>query len=211
MNIAACERPVRAFLSTGQADPSFNHDGLWFSSHLDPRDGMFTQAWSIYNASFSDLERRSLFEQLHVMRQPRYRFSALRLEGAVVGVLGVWYLPGFCFVEHLAIAPERRSGGYGRGALQTLQRHVRGPVVLDVEPFGTDLNAARRVAFYRRLGFHYSGRPVTLPPYVGKAAAPSNLMSWPAALDGEARGQVVETIEREVYGLHPPVPRRSAV
>jgi ribosomal protein S18 acetylase RimI-like enzyme len=184
---------------------------LWFSAHLDPQDGMFKQAWSIYNASFSDLERRSLFEQLHAMRQPRYRFSALRLKGTVVGVLGVWDLPGFCFVEHLAIAPEHRSAGYGRRALQTLQRHVRGPVVLDVEPFGTDLDAARRVAFYRRLGFHYCGCQVTLPPYVGKATAPSNLMSWPMALDGGDRERVVETIEREVYGLHPLVPRRHAV
>jgi RimJ/RimL family protein N-acetyltransferase len=172
---------------------------------------MFDQAWSIYNASFSDFERRSLFEQMQVMRQPRYRFSAIRKKGAVVGVLGVWHLRDFCFVEHVAIAPEHRSGGYGRRALQALQRHVRGPIILDVEPFGTDLAAARRVAFYQRLGFHYCGHPVSLPPYAGKTAEPSNLMSWPLALDGENRERAVEAIARDVYGLHPLVPRHRAV
>ena len=169
---------------------------------------MFRDAWSIYNASFSDLERRSLLEHLHVARQPQYRFSAIRQGRDVVGVLGIWALHGFHFIEHLAIAPEHRSAGVGRRALEMLQWHVREPVVLDVEPFGTDLDAARRVAFYRRLGFHYCAHPVVLPPYMGKATAPSNLMSWPMALDDEDRERVVETIEREIYGLHPFIPRR---
>ena len=171
---------------------------------------MFREAWSIYNASFSDLERRSLSEHLSAMRHPHYRFSAIQANGAVVGMLGIWTLDGFSFIEHLAVAPEHRSAGYGRRALQTLQRHVRGPIMLDVEPFGTDLNAARRIAFYQRQGFHYCGHPVVLPPYAGKASAPSNLMSWPMPLDGESREWVVETIEREIYGIHPFVPRRRA-
>lgn len=211
MNIKSCERPKKAVSVAEQAVPSFNPDGLWFSAHLSPQDGMFKQAWFIYNASFTDSERRSLFEQMQVMHHRRYRFSAIQAEGAVVGVLGIWNLCGFCFLEHLAIAPGLRSGGYGRHALQTLQWYVRGPIVLDVEPFGTDLNAARRVAFYQRQGFHYCGRSVTLPPYMGKGAEPSNLMSWPMALDGKNRERVVEAIERDVYGLHPLAPRYCVV
>ncbi len=196
---------------TGQTDLLLNQDGLWFSSHLDPNDEMFQRAWSIYTASFVDFERRSLFEHLHVTRHPRYRFSAIRRGDDVVGVLGMWSLPGFCFVEHVAIADAFRSAGLGHQTLRTVQQHVCGPVVLDVEPFGTDFYAARRVAFYRRLGFHYCGRSVTLPPYAGKVTEPSNLMTWPLALDEMSRAQVVETIEREVYGLHPLIPRHHAV
>jgi ribosomal protein S18 acetylase RimI-like enzyme len=192
-------------------DSPLNQDGLWFSSPLDPRDELFNQAWSIYTSAFCDFERRSLFEHMCVMRQPRYRFSAIRTKEAVVGMIGLWTLPGFCFIEHLAVAPEHRSGGYGRRAIQTLQRAVRGPIVLDVEPFGAEPDAARRVAFYQRLGFQYCGRPVTLPPYAGKAAEPSNLMAWPMALDGESRQRVVDTLACEIYGLQPQVPNHRAV
>lgn len=195
----------------GQTDLPLHQGGLWFSPHLAPEGEMFQKAWSIYTESFADFERRSLFEHLKVMRQPRYRFSAILRGQEVVGVLGMWTLPGFCFIEHVAIGAAFRSAGLGQQALRAVQCHVGGPVVLDVEPFGTDLYAARRVSFYQRLGFHYCGRSVTLPPYVGKATEPSNLMAWPLALDETSRVRVVETIEREIYGLHPLIPRRRAV
>jgi len=36
-------------------------------------------------------------------------------------------------------------------------------------------------------------------------------MAWPLALDEASRARVVETIEREVYGFHPLIPRHRAV
>jgi len=194
-----------------KALPIVEKDGLWISAHLIGRDDVFNQAWTIYTEAFADIERRSLFEQMRVMRHPHYRFSAVRDEDAVVGVLGYWDLPGFCFIEHFAVSAACRSGGYGRRAIRLLQQHVKGPVLLDVEPFGFDQNAARRVAFYNRLGFRYCGDPVTLPPYEGKATGPTNLMSWPMALDREGRERVAEIITREVYGLDTSALCHSAV
>lgn len=194
-----------------KALPIVDKDGLWFSAHIVRRDDVFDQAWDIYTEAFTDFERRSLFEQMHVMRHPHYRFSAIRHEDAVVGMVGYWELPGFCFVEHVAVSAAHRSGGYGRRALQLLQQHSQGPILVDVEPFGTDQFAARRVTFYNRLGFHYCGSPVTLPPYAGKTTEPSNLMAWPMALDRDGREQVVEIIRRDVYGLQTFRPRHNAV
>ena len=194
-----------------KALPVVAKDGLWFSAHLVKRDAVFEQAWAIYNASFCDFERRSFLEQRQVMGRPNYRFSAIRHADAVVGVLGYWQFADFCFVEHIAVSAAQRSGGFGCRALKLLQQHVRGPVVVDVEPFGTDQNAARRVAFYQRLGFLYCGVSVLLPPYDNKQTAPSNLMAWPAALDRQGREHVLETIGREVYGVSAFGPRHQAV
>ena len=190
--------------------PIRDTDGLWFSPHLAKRDDIFEQAWTIYTEAFTDFERRSLFEQLHVMRHPQYRFSAIRHEDAVVGMLGCWDLPGFCFIEHVAVSVAHRSGGYGKRALHLLQHYVKTPIIVDVEPFGTDQMASRRVAFYSRLGFHYSGIPVTLPPYAGKTTEPSNLMAWPMPLEHQGRENVVETIKHDVYGLNTFVPHHNA-
>lgn len=180
--------------------PVFESGGLCFSAHLDMRSPEFETAWGIYNVAFADFECRSRLEQTWVMREPNYRFSAVMHEGSVVGVLACWKLSGFCFVEHVAIAPAYRSKGIGQQTFKLLIRHLARPVVVDVEPFGSKRLASRRVAFYARLGFNYCASPVTLPPYAGKTTKPSNLMAWPVVLDGAGRERVVETIRREVYG-----------
>ena len=208
MNSITYARPEWVCTTANPMDLPLPPDGLWLSAHLDPKSEMFSQTWSIYNASFNDVERRTLFEQLLAMRRLRYRFSAIRRKGAVVGVLGFWELEDFCFLEHIAVAPEYRSGGYGRRAIQMLQRLVRKPILLDVEPLDTDENAVRRVSFYQRLGFHYCEHPVALPPYIGKAVVTSNLMSWPMALDAGACEQTLASIEQEIYGLRVVTPRQ---
>ncbi len=186
-------------------------NGVWVSPHLQPHGDVFAQTWAIYQASFAEFERRSLDEQRAVMAKPHYRFSAIRFGSEVVGVLAYWELTGFCFVEHFAVASGHRSGGFGHRVMALLQKHMQRPIVLDVEPFGFDRNAARRVAFYQRQGFHYCGKSVELPAYTGKPVEPSNLMAWPAALSPTDRERVLETIEREIYGLPTTfVPRHNA-
>lgn len=194
-----------------KALPVCGAEGLWFSAHLAARDEVFKQAWAIYAEAFTGVARRSRCEQARIMRHPRYRFSAVMHEGSVVGVLAWWELPGFCFVEHFAIASAHRSGGFGRRAMKLLQSSVACPIVLDVEPFGTDYHAARRVAFYHRLGFAYCGQSVTLPAYEGRATAPTNFMSWGSALSRAGCERVLETIGCEIYDQRIEVPYPNAV
>lgn len=191
--------------------PVFGGDGLWFSEHLDAGDARFGRAWRIYTAAFADFERRTYLDQMTIHSHPRYRFSALMSGDSVVGVLACWSLSGFWLVEHFAVDADRRSAGFGGRAIRLLQEHVKGAIVLDVEPIGADPHAGRRMAFYERLGFHFCGAPVTLPPYEGCPPAPSHLMAWPHALDAERRARTVAAIECEVYGLKAAAPRARAV
>lgn len=215
--IGAWRRALPGMAGTGtfnrfafKALPWTEQGGVGLSAHLSQPDETFKRAWSIYTEAFVDFERRSFLEQQTVMARPRYRFSAIRQGAGIVGMLGYWQLPGFCFIEHFAIASSCRSGGLGRRVIRMLQANSRQPIVLDVEPFGSDHSAARRVAFYTRLGFHYCARPVTLPPYAGKETEPSNLMAWPKPLDDAGRALTRSVIEREVYGLPTFVPWHRA-
>lgn len=201
MNRIDDERSKRIFPLVFKALPVFEDRGLGFSEHLDMKAPLFATVWGIYTAAFSDCERRVYAEQKTIHDHPRYRFSAIMQGDVAVGVLACWLLQGFWFVEHFAIASEHRSSGLGGRALGLLQEHVRGPILLDVEPLGTDKNAMRRVAFYTRLGFHYCDKSVTLPPYQGRRASPSNLMAWPRVLDCGARDRALATVEREIYAL----------
>jgi len=186
--------------------PVCGNEGLWFSAHLTERDELFTQAWSIYTEAFTAVERRTRQEQIRVMRDPRYRFSAVMHEHSVIGVLAWWNLPGFRFVEHFAISSTQRSGGFGRRAITLLQTHVASPIVLDVEPFSLDHQAVRRVAFYERLGFSYCMQSVFLPAYAGKSIAPTNFMAWRTTLDRKACERVFDTVTRVIYKQDVAVP-----
>lgn len=194
----ACGFRQRAFKRL----PVCGADGLVFSAHLMEHDALFEPAWAIYAEAFTGFERRTRREHSRVLRDPSYRFSAIIQEGVVVGVLAWWDLPEFCFVEHFAISSLQRSGGLGRCAMELLQAHESRPVLVDVEPFGSQQLASRRVAFYARLGFNYCASPILLPPYAGKTTEPSNLMSWSVVLDRTECERVLAAIRCTVYGLH---------
>ena len=180
---------------------SGGQEGLWISAHLDSDSPLFQPTWEVYVSSFHDFERRDLEEQRKVMAHPRYRFSAVMCDARPVGLLSWWVLDGFVFVEHFAIAASARSGGLGARVLTLLQAHVKVPILVDVEPLGSDPHAERRVAFYQRQGFHYCEEAVTLPPYLGKGTAPSNLMAWGCTLDAALRARCVAEIETVIYGI----------
>lgn len=191
---------------------SGGQEGLWISAHLDSDSPLFQPTWEVYVASFLDFERRDQEEQREIMVHPRYRFSAVMCEAQPVGLLSWWVLDGFVFVEHFAIAASARSSGLGARALALLKTHVKVPILVDVEPLGSDPYAERRVAFYQRQGFHYSAEAVTLPPYLGKGTAPSNLMAWDCVLDATTRARCVAAIETVIYGIvrnHVPASRRG--
>jgi ribosomal protein S18 acetylase RimI-like enzyme len=194
--VAALEFERFAF----KALPVFERGGLWITPHLGASDRRFADAWRILATSFADYEQRSYADHLATLRHPRYRFSALVSGDDVVGVLGLWDLPGFRFIEHVAIADAHRSSGYGGRAVRLLQQRLSGVIALDVEPSCANAEATRRVAFYERHGFRYDARSVTLPPYEGKGTGPSHLMVWPRTPEPVAREAMLADIRAELYG-----------
>lgn len=190
-----------------KALPVFERGGLWLSAHLDVAGKAFGEAWRVYDASFSDCEKRAYFEQVAILRHSRYRFSAIGFGDEVVGVLGCWDLPGFRFIEHLAVSAVHRSAGFGGRAVSLLQQHLGGVIALDVEPPTAGAVAARRVAFYERNGFRFDAEPMKLPPYVGKGTGPSHLMTWSYGASAPERDAVLAAISSEVYGAAVGMPR----
>ena len=73
-------------------------------------------------------------------------------DGQPVGLVTHWDFDRFCYVEHLAISPDARNGGYGGHLLQLLQHQLKRPIVLEVEEPQEEM-ARRRIGFYQRHGF----------------------------------------------------------
>lgn len=155
---------------------------------------------ALYEASFPPEERRPW----GTIETPQSAAGPCLLiisdKGEAAGFLTVWNFATFIYVEHFAVAPDRRGAGVGAAALSAL-RHMYGlPVVLEAEPpSDTNPMAARRLAFYRRNGFEVIDEHYVQPPYAENLpAVPLFLMASGAVPPAHL---VAETLHGEVYGV----------
>ncbi len=118
-----------------------------------------------------------------------------------LGLLTYWDFDSFYYVEHFAINPALRNGGYGKRTLECLLNQVDRPVVLEVE-HPTDEMAKRRIEFYQRQGFRLWTQDYKQPPYKpGDNFLPMYLMVY-GNLEPEKDFETVKAkIYSEVYGV----------
>lgn len=126
----------------------------------------FGRMWEIYRNAFPEYEQRSWEGQEAAFRYPNYRVDAWTENGKLLGFLAWWDLPDLIYIEHFAMAPEKRGGGIGGRVLSAFLRQHPGTVVLDIDPV-TDEISTRRKGFYERLGFRVNPHRHIHPPYQG--------------------------------------------
>ena len=151
-------------------------------------------------ASFPSEEYRPL-DELRRLTDEEPRFCVrVALEGdAPVGLITVWSFPGYAYIEHFAIDPNRRNGGYGARVLRVLAEELRTALVLEVELLETDL-ARRRIGFYERQGFTLWNVPYQQPPYrPGDGYLPMRLMVRGDLQCNRDYETIRRTLHREVY------------
>ena len=85
-------------------------------------------------------------------------------EHTPIGLITYWDFEQFYYIEHFAIDPNLRNGGYGKKVLQQLHEQFQSPIVLEVEK-PTDEMTQRRIGFYQRHGFVLWENEYQQPPY----------------------------------------------
>lgn len=116
-------------------------------------------------------------------------------DGLPVGLFTYWNFGSFHYVEHFAIAPEKRNHGYGKLVIDEIKTMVHTPLVLEVEP-PTDELTRRRIGFYERCGFKVWESEYLQPPYrEGDDYLPLRLMAY-GELDEAAD---FDTVRRYIY------------
>lgn len=127
----------------------------------------FDFAASLIEESFDEDERRSRDAMARLAdNEPRLHIFLVHnaLEPSPKGVMTLWDLGDFCYLEHFATISSERGKGYGSKALSALKSMVTKPIVLEVEPPVDELSR-RRVEFYRRNGFSLWQSDYVQPPY----------------------------------------------
>lgn len=122
-----------------------------------------------YIGSFPEDERRDWTDIAARVGAGDMIFSMyiIKRDGENVGFVTTWRLPDALYVEHLAIFPDKRSGGIGSAVLAEIAALAGDrPVVLEVELPETSDEARRRISFYQRNGFTAMEEyPYFQPPY----------------------------------------------
>lgn len=109
---------------------------------------------------YRDLEEERQFTDTH----PLFCNNIILNDTTPVGFITYWDFGRFYYIEHFAIDPTQRNGGYGKTALNKLCETLQSPVVLEVETPKEEM-AKRRIEFYKRQGFQLWEREYIQPPY----------------------------------------------
>lgn len=128
------------------------------------KDQHFAEFWDIYSTSFPLTERRVSNQQTEVFKKQEYQVDIYLSDNHVVGFIAFWTTTDFIYIEHLAIAPEVRSMGFGSAILKPFIEREPIPVILEIEPIINDLTR-RRLKFYESLGFVQNEHLHYQPPY----------------------------------------------
>ena len=181
---------------------------LHFTRSLDRRltiekaRSMPTAMKQLYERSFPAEERRPQAALDAAIASESIDLWLIQADGADIGFLTINALPsGVNYIEHFAVEDSMRGSGVGSAALSLMSAMNPGPMVLEAEPAGTNPMAARRIGFYRRLGFELWDRyPYIQPAYAPGLDSPElRLMTRGIPADSDIHALATE-IRREVYG-----------
>ena len=149
------------------------------------QDQWFEEFWQIYAENFPLYERRDYKQQVAIPSKPGYELDICILENALSGFISYWKSDEFIFIEHLAIAPDFRTKGFGSALLKPFCESQTVPVILEIEP-PLDQITIRRLRFYESLGFVTNSHIHFQPPFhVGDDSLSLNILSYPDSINSD--------------------------
>lgn len=159
----------------------------------------FAAFYSLLEADFCLPERKTADKERQAFADGRFFPCWIELDGQRIGYLCYWQLNRFLYVEHFAMCREVRGRHLGTAFLSQFLSGVELPVVLEVErPF--DEVSAKRIDFYRYLGFYLNAYDYYQPSYhPGQPQVPMYLCSYDLPLSEQAYADVTAQLRQTVY------------
>lgn len=163
--------------------------------HVDSEDHY--RALPIYNAYesyFPSDERRSKEQFFTLLKNPNVQVRSLLVDSKDLGYLILWPLSNCVFVEHFEIFDDFRNQSFGSKVLADLFKDYS-KIVLECEPEDLNLDAKRRLSFYKKLGLEVVDKDYRQPAY-GEDKNPLDL--W---LLSNYRHHDIKALKEEIYDV----------
>ena len=171
-----------------------------FDSEKKLSEDLFSQYYQLIELSFPKCEHWSFAKHLEEFDDIRFH-SVCYCPDGIKGFINYWELDGFVYIEHFAVSPELRGLGIGSGLMSELRRTVGDRIlVLEAEPPSDSTIAARRIAFYQRLGFVLNEYDYLQPAMAeDESEVPLVIMSSPKVLSHSEYRVIRDILYREIY------------
>lgn len=155
----------------------------------------------IYISSFPFDERREWHELKGLIYHPQFCLNQVVEAQQLIGLISIWNLSYFTFIEHLALRESDQGKGIGTQILQQLIEQKATRVVVEVEEPTTE-STRRRITFYARLGFSVCEDIYWQPPYSpDKSIVKMMLMSFPDKILPLEFIEIKKQLYRVVYQI----------
>ncbi len=157
----------------------------------------FDKVFDLIIKSFPSDEYRTYSEQKSLLKEPEYKIYVLCDEecDSFKAFISIWQFESFAYIEHFAVNPSYRNCGLGSVILAEIKKMLPVMLCLEVEPPTTEL-ARRRIEFYKRNGFYYTGYSYVQPPY-SKNKKPVELFVMIS--EGEISEERFRKIKEEIF------------
>lgn len=150
----------------------------------------------LFITAFPKEERReSALQREYTDNNALFSNNIILDNNAPIGFITYWNFQDYYYIEHFAIHPSQRNGGYGKKVLEYIQNTLNSPIVLEVESPVDELST-RRIGFYKRANYKLWKNKYFQPPYRnGDDYLPMYLMVY-GKLDSE---KDFERVKRNLY------------
>ncbi len=115
-----------------------------------------------------------------------------------VGFVNLWVLSSFIYIEHIAIDPEIRGGGYGTKAINLVKEKFNKPIILEAEAPLSETQI-KRIKFYENLGFKLNNYNYFQPSFHKGEPVPLKLLSYPDFLSAQEHELFIKETKENVY------------
>lgn len=159
----------------------------------------FSDAFSLYESSFPEDERRTLAQLQKCFTNTNYRMNAYFLSDTFVGFVEYWIFKSFIYVEHIAVRPDYQRKSIGKQMMKNIIS-LNAPIFLEIELLIDEITK-QRYEFYKNLNFEIINIPYYQPSYgKGKKSIELHLLACNYVLKNEING-VIKTIYTNVYRI----------
>jgi hypothetical protein len=163
--------------------------------------GLTKEFKAIYEEAFPPDERRDWRHMSDLLNNTSYSLRGIYYQQKLIGLISIWNLQEFRFIEHFAIRDYERGKGFGSKVIQQIISESAVPVILEVEEPNTEI-ARKRIDFYERLDFLVCEAEYFQPPYsTDKSKVKMQLMSYPEKIKDGDFPLIKSRIYWAVYGI----------
>jgi N-acetylglutamate synthase-like GNAT family acetyltransferase len=152
----------------------------------------------LYYRAFQPDDRREVSDLVAQLEKPNFSLLIIQMYEMPAGLIALWQLSNFMFIEHIAVTEQFRNRKIGETAIKMIADSQEQPVLLETA-FPTESFSESRLAFYERIGFDIIDDKYEQPAYSPEKNSKKMLLLSNRPIMPDPVEEIVGEIYKVVY------------